>query len=195
MDGYASDITRTYSAGAGVFDELIDAMDVLQRGICDDICVGVDYPSLHLRMHDRLAKLMIDFQIASGSVESLVQTGVTRAFLPHGLGPYLGLQVHDVGGHQLDASGAATERPESDPHLRLTRGLGLNEVITIEPGLYFIPLLLEPLRSSEQKSMVNWQRVDELMPFGGIRIEDNVRVLENRCENLTRDAFLKMSAV
>ncbi|MEL7312688.1 MAG: Xaa-Pro dipeptidase [Pseudomonadota bacterium] len=195
MDGYASDITRTYAADSGLFSELIEAMDVLQTGICDDICAGVDYPTLHLRMHDRMAKLLLDYQIANGSAEALVNTGVTRVFLPHGLGHYLGLQVHDVGGHQLDASGAPTERPEQDPHLRLTRGLGPNEVITIEPGLYFIPMLLDPLRSSDEKAMVNWQRVDELTPFGGIRIEDNVRVLNDRCENLTRDAFLKMSAV
>lgn len=191
MDGYASDITRTYTNRDGLFAELIEAMDLLQRGLCDDVKAGVDYRDLHVATHRRLARLMIEFQICRGSAEALVETGVTKAFFPHGLGHYLGLQVHDVGGHQLDGKGTATERPEDHPHLRLTKGLTENEVLTVEPGLYFIPMLLEPLKAGSQSEMVNWSRVQELTPFGGIRIEDNVRVLASESENLTRDAFLK----
>lgn len=194
MDGYASDITRTYTRTTGEFSELIDAMDVLQQGICDDIKAGTNYPELHRQTHQRLAKLMVDYQLATGAPEALVESGVTRAFFPHGLGHYLGLQVHDVGGHQLDSTGTSTERPEDDPHLRLTRGLAENEVITVEPGLYFINMLLEPLKASAHAGLVNWSRVEALKPFGGIRIEDNVRVLADGVENLTRDAFLKSSA-
>ena len=191
--GYASDITRTYSNGSGLFEDLIGAMDVLQQGICADVKAGVDYTWLHQSTHERLARVLVDSGICRGASEALVDAGVTRTFFPHGLGHYLGLQVHDVGGHQLDASGAHTVRPESDPHLRLTRGLGANEVLTIEPGLYFIDLLLEPLRAGPHADLVDWSVVEALKPFGGIRIEDNVRVTETGNENLTRDAFLKVS--
>jgi Xaa-Pro dipeptidase len=62
-------------------------------------------------------------------------------------------------------------------------------VLTIEPGLYAIDMLLENLKGSPAESLVNWKTVDWLRPFGGIRLEDNVRVLSNSQENLTHDAF------
>ena len=66
-------------------------------------------------------------------------------------------------------------------------------VLTIEPGLYVIDMLLENLRGTAAETHVNWDTVDWLRPFGGIRIEDNVRVLINDRENLTRDAFAAAS--
>jgi Xaa-Pro dipeptidase len=88
-----------------------------------------------------------------------------------------------------DDEGGETPPPEHHPHLRLTRSLAADQVLTIEPGLYFIDMLLESLHESAAGRLVNWLRVEELRPYGGIRIEDNVRVLENGAENLTRDAF------
>lgn len=187
--GYASDITRTYCRESGLFNDMIDSMDTLQQALCANVKSAVDYRALHILMHTLLAKLLVEHRIGLASAEALVETGITRAFLPHGLGHYLGLQVHDVGGHLADADGTPTERPGSDPNLRLTRALSADEVLTIEPGLYFIDMLLEPLRQSEHKSMLDWQAIDALKPFGGIRIEDNVRVMDDGCENLTRDAF------
>jgi Xaa-Pro dipeptidase len=64
-------------------------------------------------------------------------------------------------------------------------------VLTIEPGLYIIDMLLENLRGSAGEKQVNWDNVDRFRPYGGIRIEDNVRVLADGCENLTRDAFAR----
>ncbi|MEM9173229.1 MAG: Xaa-Pro dipeptidase [Pseudomonadota bacterium] len=187
--GYASDITRTYSTDDGAFNDLITAMDRLQQNLCDEVVSGADYRELHQRMHTLLAGVLTDTGIGKGSTEGLIESGITRVFLPHGMGHYLGLQVHDVGGHLLDAQGTPTERPEQDPALRLTRSLAENEVLTVEPGLYFIPMLLDPLRESPNKDLLNWQKVDALTPYGGIRIEDNVRVLHDGHENLTRDAF------
>ena len=66
-------------------------------------------------------------------------------------------------------------------------------VLTIEPGLYVIDMLLEKLRGTQAQSHVNWSAVEWLRPFGGIRIEDNVRVLDGGRENLTRDAFAAAS--
>jgi Xaa-Pro dipeptidase len=112
-----------------------------------------------------------------------VSSGVTRVFLPHGLGHSLGLCTHDVG--------CAEMRPRADnPFLRNTSRIAAGQVFTIEPGLYFIPMLLEPLRAEARGRLVNWPMVEQLAPLGGIRIEDDLYVLESgRTDNLTR-AFL-----
>jgi Xaa-Pro dipeptidase len=86
-------------------------------------------------------------------------------------------------------SDGTIEPPEGHPFLRLTRVLERDMVLTIEPGLYVIDMLLEQLRNTPAEKHVNWNTVDWLRPFGGIRIEDDVRVLVKDRENLTRDAF------
>jgi len=121
--------------------------------------------------------------------ESMVESGVTATFFPHGLGHYLGLQVHDVGGFQADERGGVVARPPGHPYLRLTRTLDAGHVVTIEPGLYFIDLLLAALRQKPQARDVNWAKVEAFRPYGGIRIEDDVACTGDAPENLTRDAF------
>jgi Xaa-Pro dipeptidase len=88
-----------------------------------------------------------------------------------------------------DEAGTVVEAPPEHQHLRFTRKLEADQVLTIEPGLYIIDLLLEALADKPGGKMLNHDRIDALRPYGGIRIEDNVRVLEDGCENLTRDAF------
>ena len=136
---------------------------------------------------------MIDAELATGSADSLLESGVTSVFLPHGLGHLLGIQVHDVGGHMADDHGTMIEPPPEHPYLRLTRVLAEDMVLTIEPGIYFIDMLLDTLRGTPAEKQVNWKAVDRLRPFGGIRIEDNVRVLAGGSENLTRDAFAELA--
>lgn len=192
--GYAADITRSYAAAEGDFASLIAAMHELQQQIVADVRAGADFRELHLATHHRLAGLLLAQEIASaGSAEALVQAGVTRAFLPHGLGHLLGLQVHDVAGFLADETGTEIPPPRDHPHLRLTRTLETDQVLTIEPGLYFIDMLLDELRESAAGRLVNWLRVEELKAYGGIRIEDNVRILADGAENFTRDAFASMA--
>ena len=136
-----------------------------------------------------LAEILVDAELATGDATTLLETGVTSAFFPHGLGHLLGVQVHDVGGFMENEAGAVIDPPSGHPFLRLTRVLEENMVLTIEPGLYAIDMLLENLRGTPAESHVNWRTVDWLRPFGGIRIEDNVRVMTGGQENLTRDAF------
>ena len=188
-NGYASDITRTYAYESGAFADLIDRMDELQRSLVNQVQAGIDYPALHTEAHRQIGQLLIDLRLASGTVESLMANGVTAAFYPHGLGHFLGIQVHDVGGFMADETGTVIDRPPEHPFLRLTRSLEVDQVLTIEPGLYIIDMLLENLEGAPGHSMLNHAEIDKLRPFGGIRIEDNVRVLDNGCENLTRDAF------
>ena len=188
--GYACDITRTY-AGArdGEFQALIDAVDAAQRGFCDRVRRGQDYAALHVHAHHVLAGILRDFDFVRMTPESMVESGVTATFFPHGLGHYLGLQVHDVGGFQADEGGGFVARPPGHPYLRLTRTLDAGHVVTIEPGLYFIDLLLAELKQTPQARDVNWAKVDAFRPYGGIRIEDDVACTGDAPENLTRDAF------
>ncbi|MCG8370041.1 MAG: Xaa-Pro dipeptidase [Proteobacteria bacterium] len=193
VHGYASDITRTYSSGDARFQALVDRMEQQELAIVDKVQAGVDYRALHVEAHRMLADVLVEAELATGDADALVATGVTSAFFPHGLGHLLGIQVHEVGGHQRDETGGIIAPPSGHPFLRLTRVLEKDMVLTIEPGLYVIDMLLEKLRGTQAQSHVNWSAVEWLRPFGGIRIEDNVRVLDGGRENLTRDAFAAAS--
>ncbi len=164
-------------------------MDQLQRAICDEARAGYGFVELNAFAHQQLAALMVNQGLLKVSAAEAVDTGITRTFLPHGLGHLLGLQVHDVGGHSADIKGTATPPPAEHPWLRLTRQLEVGMVVTIEPGIYFIPSLLEALKSSREGQAVNWPEIEALQPFGGIRVEDNISITAGGHENLTRDAF------
>jgi Xaa-Pro dipeptidase len=98
----------------------------------------------------------------------------------------LGLQVHDVGGLQAAPDGGLRPPPPGCERLRNTRTCEPGHVVTVEPGLYFIPLLLEPLRGAADRDAIDWRAVDALTPFGGIRVEDDVLVTEDGREDLSR---------
>ena len=186
-NGYTSDITRTYSFEENIFSELIAAVDKAQLELISMMKPGVDYVDLHLAMHQKISQILLDFKIASGDLEGLIEQGITSVFLPHGLGHQLGLQVHDMGGFLSDELGSHRAAPAAHPFLRCTRTLAENQVLTMEPGLYIIDSLLNTLKNDKRKSQINWQVIDQLRPFGGIRIEDNVIVHADRIENMTRD--------
>lgn len=189
VNGYASDVTRTYSAEADEFQELIDALDVEQQALASKAKPETDFKSLHLEAHLAIARLLNRFEFVKLPPQDIVDKGISSAFLPHGLGHLLGLQTHDVGGLMASPRGDTIPRPEGHPFLRMTRVLKENIVVTIEPGLYFIDSLLVKLRQDENAGHVNWPKVDSFCKFGGIRIEDNVVVKPGKPENLTRDAF------
>ena len=105
--------------------------------------------------------------------------------MPHGVGHLLGIQVHDVAGHQQSTRGDMLAPPAHSPMLRNTRQCAEGMVFTIEPGCYFIPLLLEAERQSDRSGLYNWDLIDQLYYMGGIRIEDNVCVTADGVENLT----------
>lgn len=187
--GYASDITRTHSHGDPDFAALIGRMDRMQQALCSGVRAGVDWREVHLEAHRLIAGVLRDAGIITCGAEEAVAAGVTSVFFPHGLGHLLGLEVHDVGGFMRSPDGGDIPRPEGHPYLRLTRTLEEGFVVTMEPGLYFIPQLLEAARADERSTRIVWSRVDSLRKFGGIRIEDDLAVTATGCENLTRDAF------
>ncbi|WP_119718957.1 Xaa-Pro dipeptidase [Cognatilysobacter tabacisoli] len=189
-DGYACDITRTYAADTGSeFQALVDAVDAAQRTMCDQVRAGVDYRQLHLDAHQALAAILKDFGLVTVSPEAAVATGVSSAFFPHGIGHGIGLQVHDVAGFAASDAGGTIPKPEGHPYLRLTRDLAPGMAVTIEPGLYFIDLLLDKLKADGRGDSVDWSRVEAFKPYGGIRIEDDVVCTDADPINLTREGF------
>lgn len=172
--GYCADITRTWvrpdgSAAGAVFAELVNELERLQQRVCAAVVPGMRYEALHDRAHDELGEVLSRMKVVRCSGAEAVATGLTRAFFPHGLGHSLGLQCHDVG--------CALVKPRADnPFLRNTSVVEAGQVFTIEPGVYFIPGLLEPLRAGATAGLVDWALVDALAPYGGARIEDDVYV-------------------
>jgi len=187
--GYAADVTRTYSAHRDPMAELIDAVDTFQQELCSRVKPGVDYTALHFEAHQFVGTTLKNIGILDIDGDDAFKKGITSTFFPHGLGHYLGLQVHDVGGCLADKDGALIDKPAGHPFLRLTRVVNERESFTIEPGIYFIASLLADLRKSDNAKYVNWSRVETFLPFGGVRIEDDVIVTRDGHENLTRQAF------
>lgn len=185
--GYGSDITRTYARGnspaAKRFGELVDMVDRVQQDICLRVKPGMPYEDLHDDAHRLLATGLVEIGVALGAPDAVVERGITRALFPHGLGHSLGVCVHDVG------MKPRPPRPDNK-FLRNTSTIEVGQVFTIEPGIYIIDALVEPLRADAAKALLlDWARIDELRAFGGVRIEDNVVVQENGVRNLTREAY------
>lgn len=188
-NGYCADITRSYAAKDGFYAELIEAVDTAEQAIIADVKPGVSYLDLHVSMHQKIAQILAEFGFFKVDANTIYERGYTRAFFPHGLGHFIGLQVHDVGGFLKNAQGDAFERNPQHPFLRLLREVEENQVFTIEPGIYVVDQLLEEFDGNED---FNWNRIAELRPFGGVRIEDSVRVTATGAENITRDAFTSL---
>jgi Xaa-Pro dipeptidase len=193
-NGYASDITRTYSRQQDEFHELIEAMDVMQRSLVDASRPNVDYVALHLLAHRKVAEILLQFGFVKDlDAEGVLANRLSSVFFPHGLGHFLGLQVHDVAGFQHDRPGHTVAAPDGHPYLRLTRVTEPGMLFTIEPGLYFIESLLGDLQKTANAKYIDWPKVDAFRKFGGIRIEDDILITETGNENFTRDAFAEVS--
>jgi Xaa-Pro dipeptidase len=187
--GYASDITRTFTRHDDDFNALINDLDTMEQKLCRSAMSGVSFRDLHQDTLVGIATLLLEHKVCSLSVEEQLTKRIPQVFFPHGLGHLLGLQVHDVGGHQIDQAGTLSKPDDSAPFLRLTRTLEKNMVITIEPGLYFIPMLIDKMKAEVSNHGCDMARIQHFMPYGGIRIEDNVVVKNDQPENLTRIAF------
>jgi len=187
--GYSSDITRTHSHHDAEFATLIKRFDELQLKLCAQVRVGLDWKDFHQASYRAITEFLREAGVITVGADEAVDNALTSVFYPHGIGHLLGLQVHDVGGLQRDPSGGVIERPYNHPFLRLTRKLEDGFVVTVEPGFYFIDQLLNEARQKPIGKMINWARIEQLKPFGGVRIEDNVVARPGGQENLTRSAF------
>jgi Xaa-Pro dipeptidase len=165
-------------------------MERTERQLCDLVKPGLHYGDFHQQAHFLIGDILIEHGILKGvGRDEAVEQKLVKPFFPHGLGHHLGIQVHDVAGKQLNADGTPAPQPPEHPFLRTTRMIEAGHVFTVEPGLYFIEMLLRPFRAGEHKDKFDWALIDALAPFGGIRIEDNVLVTPDGHRNLTREAL------
>lgn len=194
VNGYASDITRTYAYDPGSdFAAMIALMDKTQLALCAQGSIGKSPVDIHILSQHRIADILIEFDILKMSAEAAVENDIAASFYPHGLGHHLGCNVHDKGAQLANAQGDLLPPPEKYPKLRSGAPMVANQIYTVEPGLYFIPAYLEKLKAGEHANLINWSRVDEFVPYGGIRIEDNIVLhADGSLENLTRDAFAEI---
>ena len=184
--GYASDFTRTYPAAgqynsmqADLYNIVLDA----QKKTIDAVQPEVQMEDLHMLAARTIMEGLKDVGLVKGNVDDLIDMDIFALFFPHGLGHFLGLDTHDVGGYPKGVD--RIDRPGLK-FLRVRRNLESGMVLTIEPGLYFVPALLEPaLENSKQSQYLDEERLRELFEFGGIRIEDNIIVTDSGSENMT----------
>lgn len=184
--GYASDFTRTYPA-SGEFTtlqaEIYEAVLEAQKQVIEAAQPDVKMESLHILAARVMMQGLKDADIVEGSVDDLMEEDIFALFFPHGLGHFLGLDTHDVGGYPKGVD--RIERP-GIKYLRMRRTLQPGMVLTIEPGLYFVPALLKPALEDEKASrFLNASKLKDMMDFGGVRIEDNLIITEDGYENLT----------
>lgn len=184
--GYGSDVTRTWVKGGGAagdtFAQLVSLMEGMQLRLCAKALPGLRYEALHEEAHRQTAAIIREVGLSKLPEGELLESGITRAFFPHGLGHSLGLQTHDVGCGLL--------KPKAEnPFLRNTTVISARQCFTIEPGFYFIEALLRPLRDGPGAAAIDWKLVDALSPFGGIRIEDDLVVGAQAPRNLTREVL------
>lgn len=185
-EGYASDITRTYPVNgkftavqAAVYQAVLNALN----SSIENAKTGMKMEDLHLDAARTMMLGLKELGLVKGSLDDLMNENIFALFFPHGLGHFLGLDTHDVGGYPKGVD--RIERP-GIKYLRVRRDLQPGMVITVEPGIYFVPALLEPaLQDSKQSEFLNAGMIRELFDFGGIRIEDNIIITENGNENLT----------
>ncbi len=188
---YACDITRTTPVPAcdARFKELVRRVDALERELAGGAVPGRAYLDVHLEAHRGVARILSELRLVLSSPEETLAKGYTHPFFPHGIGHHLGIQVHDVAGRQKDPAGTPAPPPSEHPYLRNTRTIEPGHVFTIEPGIYFIPMLLRPFRSGPDASAFDWEAIDALLPLGGVRVEDNVLVNRSGPRNLTREVL------
>jgi Xaa-Pro aminopeptidase len=198
--GWAGDITRTFPTSGKFSSTQRDIYDVVLAA--HDACItamhpGVEYADIHLLGCQVIAEGLVDLGILQGKPEELVEKDVHALFFPHGIGHLLGLDVHDM--EDLgDLAGYEEGRDRSQRfglgYLRLNRTLRAGMLVTIEPGFYQVPAILNSARSHYQY-LINWERLQQFADVRGIRIEDDVLVTETGVDILTKELPTTANAI
>ncbi len=190
--GWAADVTRTWPVSGRFSPTQRDVYDVVLAA--HDACIkavqpGVEYEVIHFSAARVMAQGLVDLGILKGNPESLVEQDAHALFFPHGVGHILGLDVHDM--EDLgDLAGYAPGRSRSKRFglgfLRLNRPLQTGMLVTIEPGFYQVPgILNHPEYREKYEETVNWEKLEQFADVRGIRIEDDVLVTDTGAEILT----------
>lgn len=181
---YSSDITRSFPvSGAftkkqkGIYEIVLKS----QLAVIKAIKPGVTFLSIHLLTAKIIAEGLKKLGLMKGDIGSAVKAGAHALFFPHGLGHMMGLDVHDMEDLGEDYIGYDDKIKRSDQfglaYLRFAKELQSAQVLTVEPGIYFIPQLIKQWQSENKfKEFINYKKVNEYIDFGGVRIEDNILV-------------------
>ena len=185
--GYASDVTRTYPVSGSFTPEQAE-LHALVRAAClaaTDRCrAGVEWRDVHRTAARVVAEGLVGFGVLRGDPDDLVERQAVSLFFPHGIGHMVGLGVRDAG----EVLPGREPREDEFPKLRIDLPLETGFVVTVEPGIYFVPALLrDPELRARHRDAVDWDRAERMLGFGGIRIEDDVLVTEDAPEVLTAD--------
>lgn len=181
---YASDVTRAFPIN-GKFSkesrEIYELVLKMQEECIEKCTAGVLWDDVHAHAHRVAIDGLLRLGILKGEAEELFRERTSVAFFPHGLGHYLGMDTHDTGGNP--------EYSDTDPMFRYLRVRGMvqaGSVITVEPGIYFCRFIIEPyLNNPEQSKYIDAKVLERYWEVGGVRIEDNIHVLEGGYKNLT----------
>ncbi len=184
---YAGDITRTTPVGGkyssrqrDIYQIVLDA-EVQAIQLCKP---GIAYRDVHLQAAEILTQGLQDLGLMKGDIKDSVQAGAHALFFPHGLGHMMGLDVHDMedlGENYVGYNESVRRSPQFGlKALRLGRELEPGFVLTVEPGIYFIPDLIAQWAADRKHSeFLNYHRIEEYLNFGGIRIEDNILITDD----------------
>ena len=200
--GWAADITRTWPVSGRFSSTQRDIYEIVLAA--HDACIAaikptVEYRDIHFLAARILTEGLVDLGVLRGDPEMLVAMDAHALFFPHGVGHLLGLDVHDM--EDLgDLAGYAPGRQRSDRfglcYLRLDRPLAQNMIVTIEPGFYQIPALLNQAAIGNQyHEVINWSRLAQFSDVAGIRIEDDILVTDSGAEVLTQSLPTIPSAI
>ncbi|PSQ95718.1 MAG: Xaa-Pro aminopeptidase [Bacteroidetes bacterium SW_9_63_38] len=200
---YAGDITRVVPVGGPFTDRqrrLYNAVLDAQTTALNAIEPGTSFIEIHRHACRVLTNHLIEIGLMNGPVDAAVNAGAHALFFPHGLGHMLGLDVHDMENLGENRVGYAEDQSRSDQFglhtLRLARPLAPGFVLTVEPGLYFIPALFSQWRDEHRHAeYINYERTEAFMDIGGIRIEDDVLVTNDGARRLGPEIPKTVSAV
>jgi len=187
LEGYASDITRTFPVGGKFTPEQRDVYQIVWKTQTEAIAAikpGVPYREIHLKAASVIASGLKEMGLMRGDTQAAVESGAHALFFPHGLGHMLGLDVHDMEGLGEDHVGYDETVQRSTQfglgYLRLAKKLQTGNVLTVEPGIYFIPPLIDQWKAENKFSeFIDYSRVEKFRDARGTRIEDDVLVTEN----------------
>lgn len=192
--GHATDVTRTWPVNGrfsakqrAAYDAVLEA----QLQSIDRVRPGVRYREVHQRASLVLSQFLVDEGLLRGSPESAVESGAHALFFPHGVGHLIGLDVHDLenfGDRAAYPPGRNRSTQFGTCYLRLDLDLEPGMAVTVEPGFYVVPAILQNQQMMDQfGDQVDWTRAQSWIGFGGIRIEDDVVVTNDEPEVLTTD--------
>lgn len=186
VNGYAADITRTYPINGRFTDiqaQLYQACLNAHQATIEACKPGIKMEDLHYLAARTILDGIKAADLVYGDTDELMEANIFALFFPHGLGHFLGLDTHDVGGYPKGIE--RINRP-GIKYLRIRRTMEPGMVITIEPGIYIIPALLNTaFEESSQSKYLNREKLTSLFNFGGIRIEDNILITEDAYYNFT----------